>query len=495
MLKRLLDKLFKRHRWEAAETSRLNQAHWAPAKEQSINRDLVAEQQPLRERCAYEISNNSFLAGIVETYVCDVVGHDGPTLQVRTSDTAYNDALEAEWNRWWARPDVSTKLSGTECLQNWVRSMFPDGEYLFILTGDPTAAGNVKTRLQLIAPRRLRSPSVLQRDVTLGVRRTTQGRPLGYFISDNDDDDQFHPITLEPTEIDANRVEHGFVTQEPGQVRGVPWFAPSLQVCADMRDYDKQVLDAARQAADNAVLLWTDHPDAPFVEVNAETEIQRRTISTVPPGWKTSQMKPEQPQTQYASYRAERLRELGRPVQMPLMMVQLDSSGHNYSSARFDGQLYQRGIRKLQTWFSRGTLHRLVMHVAGELALRASLDGSAIDPVLRNVPDDLAVKLRWTWPTPPHVDPQKEASASDQRLRSTTTTVAQEVTAMGSDFETHFAALLEEVDEYNEAGLVHPSQLVQEGQSRGRAIDLEDENTSGEAAGSTNGRMHNGVAP
>lgn len=437
-------------RWQSSETNRLNSGHWtgAAAIGSTINDDLAGELSTLRQRSTYEAANNPILEGVIATHTQDIVGARGPRLQVRSGNSAYDAALESVWSRWFAAPDITGKLSGPDLLAQWIRSLWTCGEYLGQIVTDTSAEG-VQLRVHSLDPRRLDTPpgSAGDPSIVMGIRVDERGRPLSYWIEDR-------PVVLWSTsytytEVPAGDIIHEYRVHEAGQVRGVPWAAPCLQVIADLRDYDEQVLDAARMAADYAVYLYNTQPDAPYVEVNGSEEIERRQVTTLPPGWQPSQMKPEQPATVYAEYRAERLRELGRPVSMPLMMVMLDSSDHSYSSARFDGQLYNRTNEGLQAWIERRSLNRLLDLVEREAGLLGLLPTRPAGEISR----------QWTWPVPPHVDPQKEAQAEQIRLAIGVESRTNVCAARGLDYETVARQLVRESALRDEIGLSETGEI------------------------------------
>lgn len=427
-------------RWEAADTSRLNRSHWRKANDRTINHDLVSDLKTLAARSQYEIANNPNVEGLIKTHAIDVVGERGPKLQVQSTDAKYDLLLEQGWKTWFKKPDVNGILSGVDILRLWIRSLWARGEYVAqIVPADPDVPSEspVTFRLHAIHARRLATPPALIGDplVALGIRRTRTGRPTAYFI-DQQIDSVLYDLSYQYDEIPAAQILHDFLELEPGQVRGVPWLGPALQDIADLRDYDTEVLDAARMAADNAVLLHTEHPDAPYMQAQESVEIERRTISTLPPGWKASQMKPEQPTTSYREFRHERLRNVGRLVNMPLMMVLLDASKHNYSSARLDSQTYQRGNTTTQTRFEERALERLVAMVERDMQLQSKLP-------LRPRGE---VKHVWVWPKAPHVDPGKEAAAETERLKAGTITRTEVCASRGVDYEQVVIQLARERD-------------------------------------------------
>ena len=281
--------------WDAAKTTRLNEAQWAHATGGHINDKIAVDLVTLRNRAIDEAERNPFVEGMIETYVASVVGIDGPSLQIQSDDNTFNEWAEQAWAKWWESPDVNGLLSGVDIMRQWVRSLWTCGEFVAILVADDSQ--DVALRIQDVHPRRLRSPLAGSIDplVREGIKRNELGKPVSYFIESFLSAENAVSSLGQVTEYDASTVIHGFKHREPGQVRGIPWLAPVLQTCADLRCYDEQVMDAARAAADMAILLHTDHPDATYLAVNESTTVERRTIRTLPPGWKASQMQAQQP--------------------------------------------------------------------------------------------------------------------------------------------------------------------------------------------------------
>ena len=409
--------------WGGANTTRLNSAHWGKVTSADINSDLSTQLGVLRDRCRWEAQNNPLIEGIISSHVSAVVGIHGPTLQVQSDGdkNAYGDAVEGVWKDKTMDPvqwDMAEQSTLPDMLRLWVRACWIDGCWLVQKVRD----GGF--RLNNIAPRKLVSPAVPKSNIILGVERNDYGKPLTYHIQKG---------AGQTAPIPAADIIHGFLSIEPGQVTGAPWLAPAVQIIADPRDYDEQVLDAARAAADYAVYMFSTDPTLAVQTVNDEVEIKRRVISTLPPGYQIQQLDPKQPSTAYVEYRNERMRDIGRAVSMPLMMVKLDASGHNYSSARFDGQLYNRMNSGFQAYIERSTLTPLVGEVEREATLAQALPKR---------PEK--VIYRWIWDAPPHVDPLKEAKAAGERMDIKTSTLADELAAQGKDFDAHIAQLIRE---------------------------------------------------
>ncbi len=462
--------------FESAETTRLNQAHWERATDESINAWLAEHLPRIRARAAYEARQNGTVLGVINTHADDIVGPDGPTLQVISDDDTYNDALEQVWREWFAAPTHRPNISGAAWLKLRIRSLWKNGEFLDQIITDPNADGPIAMRIRPIHPRRLASPADKAGDPNtfMGIRFDALGRPAAYCISNP------LPLGQRGTKVDdyatipPDLIIHEFIAEEEDQARGIPWLNTGLQPSADLRDYDDQVQDAARQIADQSALLYTDHPDAKIWEQPEQTTIERRTIKMVPPGWKPFVYQATMPPVQYPDYRSERLREVGRPQGMPLLMIRLDSSKHNYSSARLDTQTYARAVAGIQLWLSGsehsyGTLNRLVDLIAAEARFKIA--------ALRRKPE--RISYRWTWPARPHVDPSKEALAEATSLENQTLSLTDACASRGIDVETHIETLARERKLLEAAGLPLPPRLDKSSQPSARdqlqkTVDNED---------------------
>jgi lambda family phage portal protein len=437
-------------RFESAESNRLNQAHWSRAYGRPINEDLAEHLETIRTRATYEAGNNTTIEGVINTHVTDVVGRTGPILQITSSDDDYNAWAEAVWRAWWKRPCVNRKTSGVERLRQWVRNMWLCGEFFDQLVTRTDYPGQIKLRLLPVHPRRVGTPATSAADpnVVLGVKFTDDGDPLGYFVQTFTRYGVYELLGTEYREIAARDMLHGFSAVEEDQARGVPWLNSSLPQAARARDYDEAVLDAAENAAQQSLWFYTRHPDAQYLALNETAALEKgNTVSTAPPGYEPYQLQPTQPSAQYTEYRCERQRDIGRPRGMPLMMVRLDSSRHNYSSARFDGQSYARQLLAFQGWLEDVGLNTLVDLVLREAELAEGRQRPA---------DFLAL---WTWPALPHVDRLKEANADRTDMLNRTRSWSQIVTANGDDPDEVFARHVADEKRFREVGLPLPPSL------------------------------------
>ena len=185
------------------------------------------------------------------------------------------------------------------------------------------------------------------------------------------------------------------------------------------------------------------------------TNVQRRTIRMAPPGWKPFVYPAAQPPVQYPDYHAERQADIGRGKCVPRILVRLDASKSNYSSARLDTGIFRITAAGIQNWFSgtersQGTLNRLHEEVIKEARFSV--------PELRRRPSEV---LRvWTWPTIPLIDSLKESQAEDTSLRSRTLSWTDALASRGTNPETQVRQMKRERQLLVDAGLPLPAFML-----------------------------------
>lgn len=412
--------VYQRTHFESADTDRLNEAHWLLANESPVNSDLALQLPTMRTRATHEAANNPTMEGLILSHTLAVCGENGPLLDLQGDDAAADRwcaLAEGVWEAWCAVADGAGQMSACTLVKQWNIAGWKAGEWLEqLVTEDDRFAvpGVPSLRLHGIEVQRLVSPpgELGNPDIVLGIRRNRLRRPLEYWISDSYLSGYGLSGYGGGKWIPAEHIMHGYdcVQAERGQARGVPWAQSGLPVAADARDYDVQVLDAARSAADSNIVAFTRHPDAEFADnVPASISYRRRQINFLAPGWETQQTTPAQPGAQYKDHRQQLHGDLGKPKGVPSMITRLDAREHNYSSARFDYQLLGESAKHLRATLYNPLLGRLVRLVLSEAILMGILP-----------PMPRGVRAEWVWPTLPEIDEKKSADAETVLLRNGT---------------------------------------------------------------------------
>lgn len=454
---------YRLRRWDSAETNRLNASQWKKAHGEHINRDLLEQLETLRARSSYESQNNPFVEGVINTHCVDVVGETGPALDIDSDDKKFNEEVKLGWEEFANDMSPSGNVQLPDEIKLWVRQLWVYGEYFnqetsYLDRENLNGKTPLRFSIQSIYPKRIDTPveHINDERVLMGVRFNSNDRPIQYYKRvDNPARNPYRYGGIAYDPIDADMMNHVFERLEVGQVRGVPWLASSLQVISDLRKHDEYVLEAAKSAAAQGIVWHTNHPDSVFQPVPDGTcySLEKGVQTYAPAGWQPSMIEATQPTAVYQAFRHERLRELGRPVGMPLMVVLLSSADSNFSSAHYDGQIYMRFLGALQRFIERQTLNLFLRKVVAELLFIKRI--KSIPPLW---------KSKFTWPKAPYVNPKDMYDALRAMLEDGTASYPDVLAAYGRDEETVIATRKRTNERLKEAGL--PELPVNEGNKK-----------------------------
>ena len=432
--------------FDSAETSPHNRRHWAKA--DSLSADAAGSpevRRTLRERARYEVANNSYAKGIVLTLANDCVG-TGPRLQLLTDSDDLNRQLEHDFAAWGAAVALPEKLRTMRLAR------CQDGESFGLLAFNPRVAHPVQLDLLLLEAEQVASPwRHLPDDHEVdGVVLDDHGNPAAYRVLKEHPGGPGRLGSEQFVTVPAAAMVHVFRQDRPGQHRGIPEITPALPLFAQLRRFTLAVLAAAEAAADFAGILYTDAPangEADAVEPMDLIELERNMLLTMPGGWKMAQVEPMQPATTYAEFKHELLNEIARCLNLPFNIAAGNSSGYNYASGRLDHQTYFKAVRVDQSFTAARVLDRVL---AAWLREYAVLVGQVA--LLRALPPH-----QWFWDGFEHVDPAKEATAQETRLRNHSTTLAHEYARQGKDWEVELRQRAKELRLMAELGIPTPA--------------------------------------
>ena len=91
-------------RWDSKTTDRMNSAHWAKATGLPINAELAYDSNWLRAQSEYEISSNPVMEGLVNSYITDVVGPEGPSRLIQPAGDPDPEVVAAHLRRQFRHP-------------------------------------------------------------------------------------------------------------------------------------------------------------------------------------------------------------------------------------------------------------------------------------------------------------------------------------------------------------------------------------------------------
>lgn len=449
LVRRLFSRRVSRRRlrasYDAASNSDALSRYWVNADDLSANSaNSAGIRKTLRGRSRYEIANNSYAKGIVLTLANDVIG-TGPRLQIITGDPDANRRIEKEWQGW------AEEVGLAQLLRTMHMARVGDGEAFALMTSRRHMNSEVELDFRLYEADQVATPDLmfLEPGHVDGIEFDEDGLPSYYHLLKQHPGDQAFASFTEYDRIPAWQMLHWFRCDRPGQARGIPDITPALPLFAQLRRFTLAVIAAAETAADFAAVIYSDATPPDEDEVEAEpfetVDIEHRTMTALPGGWKMAQFRPEQPATTYEAFKKELLNEIARCLNMPFNVAAANSSGYNYASGRLDHQTYWKAIRVEQATFERLILDRILAAWLDEAAL--------IDGLLPDAGPIGTWNHQWFWDGHEHVDPLKEANAQAVRLANHTTTLADEYARRGQDWETQLRQRANELELMAELGL------------------------------------------
>jgi len=435
-----------RAKFDAAESSD-DRRHWANADAFAADAALSPPvRRLLRNRARYERQNNSWLAGISGSLAASLIG-TGPRLQLDTGDTESDRVVERLFFDWGWQIDLPGKL------RTMRESLVVDGEAFALMISNPRLSG-VQLDLRLVEAEMVATPTELMSQtitpdgsVVDGLEFDAIGNVVAYQVLNYHPGANYRVNAIEFQRVPAGQMVHWFRSVRPGQHRGVPEVAPALRLFGQLRRYTDAVIAAAETAADFAAFLHSNSPAAEVDEVDAfaEMPIEKRSMVTLPEGWDISQLKAEQPTTQYPAFVKQILNEIARCLQIPFNVAALNSSEYNYASSRMDWQ-----IAGMHERVDRDAIERLML----DRVLAAWVNEASLAGVL---PEGMSPfsewNWSWQWDGKDHVDPAKEANASETRLLTMTTTLAAEYAKQGKQWDVELRQIAAEYALKRELGL------------------------------------------
>jgi lambda family phage portal protein len=436
-------------RYDAAQTTDDNKRHWLWADALGpVAANSLAIRKTLRYRARYEVANNSYARGLIDTLAQDTIG-TGPRLQLLEADSELNARIERMWRKWARAIKLARKL-------RTLRKARPmDGEGFCVLRNNSAVNHRIKLDPLLVECDRIHTPDLLLTDPA--------GRLIDGITYDKDHNPvEYHVLREHPGEqraagswgeYDVVRAEymiHYFKEDRAGQERGIPDLTPALPLFSQLRRYTLAVIAAAETAADFAAVLQTDNPpqsDEDYAAPYDLVELEKRMAMVLPDGYKLGQITPQQPAQTYGEFKHEILNEMARCLGLPSNIASLNSAKHNYASARLDSQTYQRSIG-----VEREELEVVVLDRIFAAWLRVAAAEGLVPAAMGANPWD--VDHEWRWDGFEHVDPVKGARSDDIDLGNNSETLARVCARRGSDWEATLKQAAKEQQLKKDLGLV-----------------------------------------
>jgi len=408
--------------------------------------------------------NNDYARKYGEMVKTNVIGTNGIVMQSKakrpdgTFDKLDNESIEKAWKLWGRKPNCSAngKLSWIDMQRCVVETVARDGEILIRkIRGADNPFGYA---LQLIECDHLDED--LNKDlqggnrIKMGVEINQWEKPVNYWLLQNHPGENTTSLFGKHyNKIPAKDIIHLFVTNRPGQTRGVPWVASAMTRLHQLGEYEEAEVVAARVSACKMGFFKPDSGGEGYIgdDVdsmgNTVSEAAPGTMELLPPGMDFQSFDPNHPSGNFSPFVKSTLRGIASGLNVSYNSLASDLEGVNFSSIR-SGVLEERqNWRMVQSW--------LIEHFHQDVYLEW-LRLAFINGQLGSIPQQRFDKFStpkwqargWEW-----VDPLKDAKANLQEIQMGTKSRSDVLAEKGKDIEEVFDQLKAEADMAERVGI------------------------------------------
>lgn len=459
------------------------------------DRDIGSNVQVLRERSRDAFMGIPLAAGAIETLVTNVVGEgifpqpnvDGEALGLSETQTTDLNKELAERFDWWA-------CDPRECDLEAMHTFYTKESVVYqsaLLSGDcpvlfplkPRPGTLFDFRLRVLEADRVMNPMFANgsKNIYCGVELKDDGELAAFHVAKS------HPLSttnyirgalmkgetirIEPFGAQSGRRNMVLVgrPERPEQRRGVPILSVCLELLKQIgRFTDSTVIAAVIQSYFTAFVtsefpdpqlfesLLTDEQKAEILNLNPyNVQLGPGIVNFMRPGAKIEFGNPNQPQATFGEFTVAVAKFVGSAVGVPyeVLLKQFNSS---YSASRAALLDFWKRVRKHRALMIDGFCqpsYEEWMSDAIGLGRIERFPGGWDDPYVRRA----MTKCNWAGSSAGSIDPDKEVTAADKRVKGGFSTIERETIELnGSDYRDNIRQQGVEQTEFREADLVFP---------------------------------------
>jgi len=471
-----------RRAYQGARVSRLT-ADWVTSGT-SADSEIKSSFKALRNRARQLCRDNDYARQALRSIQNNVIGHGiKHQSQVRMQrggrlDQTINGQIHEQWERWMhkSRCDVSGLLGFHDMERLLARSLAESGEVFIRMIRQPFGGSRVPFALQVLEADYLIDDDVPQaadgNTVRMGIEVDGYLRPQAYHFYANHPGDTYagNPRTNgRRIRVPADEVIHLFLSERPGQTRGVTWFASALMRLHMLQGYEEA--EVVRARASSALMGFIQSPEGELVgdeiyEGQRVSEFTPGVFKYLAPGESVTVPDLNAPDGQLEPFTRSMLRAVAAGIGVSFESISKNFSESNYSSSRLS-LLEERDTYKVLQRFFIENFHQIVFENWLEMAV---LSGQLSLPAYETNPDRYRasrwIPRSWEW-----VDPQREVNAYKDAVRCGFKTLGQVISEQGGDLDDVLIARQAELAMLDEMDIVldtDPSEVSAAGLTQAR---------------------------
>jgi lambda family phage portal protein len=372
--------------------------------------------------------------GLVRSLLLKFAGHVAGTIsyQARTQNPQVNTEVEAYWNEWWDKCDISTRHTGSTLMQVAVMSMLRDGDFLFVLVRD----SNGDLKIQGIEADRLGDPYKVYTSLELigGIHiDRNSGAPTAYDIYNRSIGD-FYTYQLT---IPASQAFHLFDPLRIDQYRGISAFHTAINDAQDAYDITNYEKMAARVAsAQSGIVKRNNNNAADLSTLSTDEDVSGNTIKleTIESG-KISYLEPgediifpngpSRPSGAFIEFHKVLMRNICLGLGIPYSFA-VDPSAMSGPTARLEMQQAGRTFKRYQNLLNDKVLRPIKNIVIADAVARGMIQGNEGGKTTRGI---------FNFGANVSIDLGRESASSIAEFRSGLRNASDIFSERGQDYE------------------------------------------------------------
>lgn len=446
--------------------------------ERSANATVGKALPALRER-SRELVRNTFIGArtldVLSTHIVS------PDLSVRfsTGSKLADRQAQALWDEWVQSCEIEEEGSFTGLLTLAVRAQLEGGDAIVRMVDRPLREGRaVPLALQVAEGDMIdetRDAAAIFRPSSrarLGVELGDWDRRLGYWLHPVIPGEPWQARSIRPESILVDRAEvcHLYRRLRPGQVRGVPLFAPVLIGTRDFADLMEAIVVKGRMEASQGILIETADSTASLgaaVRGDGSSSSQKR-IEKIVPGM-VQYLRPGEKMQAFAPSSNTAMEPIGKMALMGIAagsrvtyhQLTGDLSQANYSSLK-------AGLTDQRRQVTEDQWHMLVPQMLHRVAERF-VDRAIMAGRLR--PRAGGYGREYVMPAFEPVDPKKDLEADILAVRAGRMSPQDFIGAWGRDWRQVVAETFEFFENADQRGLIFDIDARQRTQTGAQITD------------------------
>jgi len=446
----------------------------------SPDEDILEDLDALRARSRQLIANSPFARAVLTTLNSRVVGSglvphatiDHEALGI-SEDKARDleKRLDALWQRYHRHVDAEGRWTAYElqALVNWAEA--ESGDVFLVRQFRRENPGPLKTTWRVVEADRVATPpGKRRRQIPGGIETDNGGAPTHYWIKKTHPGDLRYGAAKQddykrvPARDGSGRpnILHLYHATRPGQRRGVPLLATSLQYFHDLDKAVEAELVALRVQACFGLAIAGPSPSAAASGATYDTESDSegtRQLQRLEPGAiiytgtedQIVPITPTRPGNTFLPFVEGLLKAIGAQLRIPYEVLMLDFFRRSYSSAR---AALLEARENVYLPRRRWLVQRFCQPIWDAMVEEAVLTGDLPITVEEfYAARRVYTRALWTGPKFGWIDPDKEAKAIERMLGLGLTTWQHEAALQGHDLEDLVRQIRREEELRREAGL------------------------------------------